>query len=165
MSKGTGQPRLLRAGDGEVRGAIEGVRDRFMIDARDTESRFSMLQHLMPAKALAAPWHLHTREDEYSFVLEGRMGALLGEDEVFAEAGDLVFKPRGQWHTFWNAGDKPAVILEIISPGGLEDAFRAMEELGDEVTPEALDKIIRPYGAEADFERTMAIIEQYGLTF
>ena len=77
----------------------------------------------MPAKGLAAPLHRHNREDEYSFVLEGRMGALLGDDVVYAEPGDLVYKPRGQWHTFWNAGDKPARILEIISPAGFEQFF------------------------------------------
>ena len=57
---------------------------------------------------LVAPLHRHTREDEYSFVLEGRMGALLGDEVVYAEAGDLAFKPGNQWHTFWNAGDSPA---------------------------------------------------------
>ena len=65
----------------------------------------------------AAPLHMHTREDEYSYVLEGRMGALLGDDVVYAEPGDFVFKPRDQWHTFWNAGDEPCRILEIIAPG------------------------------------------------
>ena len=58
----------------------------------------------MSPRALAAPLHLHTREDEYSYILEGRMGALLGDEVVEAGPGDLVFKPRDQWHTFWNAG-------------------------------------------------------------
>ena len=62
----------------------------------------------MPPRRLAAPLHKHSREDEYSYVLEGRMGAMLGDDVVYAEAGDTVFKPRDQWHTFWNAGDSPA---------------------------------------------------------
>jgi quercetin dioxygenase-like cupin family protein len=59
---------------------------------------------------LAAPLHRQTREDEYSYVLEGRVGALLGEQEGFGEVGDLIFKPRGQWHTFWNAGDVPPIV-------------------------------------------------------
>jgi cupin domain len=54
------------------------------------------------------------------------MGALLGDDVVHAEVGDLVFKPRNQWHTFWNAGDGPCRILEIISPGGFEHCFDQM---------------------------------------
>lgn len=48
----------------------------------------------MPPRRLAAPIQKHSREDEYSFVLEGRMGALLGDETVYAEAGDLAFKPR-----------------------------------------------------------------------
>jgi len=56
--------------------------------------------------------HRHSREDEYSYVLEGRVGALLGEEVVIGEPGDLIFKPRGQWHSFWNAGYEPARILE-----------------------------------------------------
>ena len=58
------------------------------------------------------------------------MGALLGKDVVYAEPGDLVFKPRNQWHTFWNAGDTPCRLLEIISPAGFEHFFN---ELGEQM--------------------------------
>ena len=121
-----GGARVLGPGDGEIMGAPEGVRDRFMIGAKDSGGGFALVEHLMAPRALAAPLHRHSREDEYSYVLEGRVGALLGDEEVFGETGDLIFKPRGQWHTFWNAGDTPARILEMISPGGLEEAFREM---------------------------------------
>ena len=58
------------------------------------------------------------------------MGALLGDDVVEAGPGDLVFKPRDQWHTFWNAGDEPCRILEIISPAGFEQFFRELDAPG-----------------------------------
>ncbi len=157
--------RVLRVGDGDVLGAIEAVRDRFMIEAAETAGRFALLQHLMPGKALAAPLHRHSREDEYSFVLKGRLGAILGDEEVFADAGELVFKPRGQWHTFWNAGDEPAIILEIISPGGFEQAFREIHALGDALTPEKMAEIAARYGCEADFEATGPLMERHGLVF
>lgn len=80
----------------------------------------------MPPKTLVAPMHLHAREDEYSFVLEGRMAAKLGDDIVYANAGDFVFKPREQWHTFWNPDDTPCRILEIISPAGSEHFFASL---------------------------------------
>jgi len=57
----------------------------------------------VPARAGRPPLHRHTREDEYSYVTEGRVGALLGDDVVVGGPGDLIFKPRNQWHTFWNA--------------------------------------------------------------
>jgi CBS domain-containing protein len=84
----------------------------------------------MGPRALGAPLHRHTREDEFSYVLEGRVGTLLGDDVVYANPGDLVCKPRGQWHAFWNAGDDPARILEIISPAGFEQFFAALMDLG-----------------------------------
>ena len=103
----------------------------------------------MPPRALAAPLHRHNREDEYSFVLEGRMGALLGDDVVEAGPGDLVYKPRGQWHTFWNAGDEPARILEIISPAGFEQFFAELAPLaaGGAPDPEAFGELCAPLRA------------------
>ena len=79
-----------------------------MIDGGEADGRFSLVEHPMSGRALAAPLHRHTHEDEYSYVLEGRVGALLGDEVLIASPGDLIFKPRNQWHTFWNAGDEPA---------------------------------------------------------
>src|SRR5919205_403714 len=94
---------------------------RFMLGAEETAGgAFSLVEHPIAPRTLAAPLHRHGREDEYSYVLEGRIGALLGDEVLVAEAGDLLFKPRNQWHTFWNAGDEPARILEIIAPAGFE---------------------------------------------
>src|SRR4051812_13439418 len=108
-------PKIVGPRDGKA-GSLGSIGVRFMIDTEETaEGGFSLIEHPMPPRALAAPLHRHSREDEYSYVLEGRMGALLGDEVVYAEAGDLVFKPRDQWHTFWNAGDEPCRILEIIS--------------------------------------------------
>ena len=103
----------------------------------------------MSPRALAAPLHRHTREDEYSYVLEGRMGALLGDDVLEAGPGDLVFKPRGEWHTFWNAGDEPCRILEIISPAGFERFFAELVDLGGvaQADPEAARRAVRPLRA------------------
>ena len=64
---------------------------------------------------LAAPIHRHSREDEYSLVLEGRLGVFQDDEEVFAGPGELVLKPRGHWHTFWNAGPEPLRVLELIT--------------------------------------------------
>src|SRR3954466_8992886 len=111
-------------------GFLGSIGVRFMIDGSEAGQRFSLVEHPMSPRALAAPLHRHTREDEYSYVLEGKMGALLGDDVVVAEAGDLVHKPRNQWHTFWNAGDEPCRILEIIAPAGFEDFFREVDALG-----------------------------------
>ncbi|MCZ7543230.1 MAG: cupin domain-containing protein [Anaerolineae bacterium] len=146
-------------------GAPDVVRDRFMVSGVEAGGGFALVEHLMPPRALAAPLHLHTREDEYSYVLEGRVGALLGDEEVFGEVGDLIFKPRQQWHTFWNAGDVPARILEIISPGGFEQAFREMHAFGDTPDPAVIAEIANRYGVAVDFEATEPILQRHGLVF
>ncbi len=119
---GSGGPRLIGPDDGKSVD-LGSVGVRFMVWTAETGGGFSLVEHPIPPRMLVAPVHRHSREDEYSFVLEGRMGALLGDDVVYAEEGDLVFKPRDQWHTFWNPEEKPCRILEIISPGGFEGFF------------------------------------------
>ena len=137
-----------------------------MIDGHDASERFSLVEHPMSPRALAAPLHRHTREDEYSFVLEGRMGALLGDDVVEAGPGDLVFKPRNQWHTFWNAGDEPCRILEIISPAGFEQFFRELVALGGAIKadPEELAQLNGRYGLEMRPDSVPGLLERFGLT-
>jgi len=83
----------------------------------------ALIEHIVPPRVLAAPLHRHSGEDEYSVVLEGRLGVFQDGDEVVATPGDVVFKPRDHWHTFWNAGDEPLRILELIAPGGIEELF------------------------------------------
>ena len=144
-------------------GHLGGIGVRFMAWADETGGGFSLVEHPIAPRTLAAPWHMHTREDEYSYVLEGRLGALLGDDEVYAEAGDFVFKPRNQWHTFWNAGDVPCRVLEIIAPGGFEHMFREMGELTSEPTPENLADFSERYGIQFDPEGTMRVAQRFGL--
>ena len=158
-------PRILTAADGVVLGDPAGVRDRFLVDGADAAGRFALVQHLFAPRALAAPLHRHHREDEYMYVVYGRIGAVLGDDEVIGEPGDLVFKPRDQWHTFWNAGDGPAAVLELISPAGLEQFFRWLDELSEPPTPQQLAEMATPYDCDADPEGTRRIIERHGLTF
>ena len=144
---------------------------RMMAWTEETGGGFSLVEHPMPPRALAAPVHRHSREDEYSYVLEGRMGALLGDDTVYAEPGDFVFKPRDQWHTFWNAGDEPCRILEIISPGGFEHFFdelgSAMAALADGEPPDpaALGELGARYGLEFKPESVPQLCAEHGLEF
>src|SRR4051812_19644480 len=146
-------------------GFLGSIGVRFLIDGHEAGEQFSLVEHPMSPRALAAPLHRHTREDEYSYVLEGRMGALLGDEVVEAGPGDLVFKPRNQWHTFWNAGDEPCRILEIISPAGFELFFRELDALGGALNaaPEQLAALNERYGQEMRPESVPELLERFGL--
>jgi mannose-6-phosphate isomerase-like protein (cupin superfamily) len=148
-------------------GFLGSIGVRFMIDGAEAGQRFSLVEHPMSPRALAAPLHRHTREDEYSYVLQGRMGALLGDDVVEAGPGDLVFKPRDQWHTFWNAGDAPCRILEIIAPAGFERFFAELVDLGGvtRAEPQILADLCARYALEMDPGSVPGLVERFDLRF
>jgi mannose-6-phosphate isomerase-like protein (cupin superfamily) len=158
-------PRIIGPRDGKAVD-LGSVGVRFMAWAGETGGGFSVVEHPIPPRTLVAPVHRHSNEDEYSFVLEGRMGALLGEDVVYAGVGDLAFKPRNQWHTFWNPDDRPCRILEIISPGGFEGFFEELAGLmaGPELDPAQLGELGARYGLEFDPDSVPRLCVEHGLT-
>ena len=94
------------------------------------------------------------------------MGALLGDDVVYGEPGDFIFKPRDQWHTFWNAGEGPCRILEIISPGGFEHYFDELAETmaRPDFNPGMVPEIAARYALDVDPEGTARVCAEHGLT-
>jgi mannose-6-phosphate isomerase-like protein (cupin superfamily) len=152
--------------DGKL-GFLGTIGVRFMIWGAEAGEQFSLVEHPMSPRALAAPLHRHSREDEYSYVLRGRLGALLGDEVVFAEPGDLVFKPRNQWHTFWNASDEPTSILEIISPAGFEGFFRELSDQGGVTNLErsVMASLCERYGLEMKPESVPELVQRFHLRF
>jgi hypothetical protein len=75
------------------------------------------------------PPHIHHAEDELSYVLEGRFGVRVGDEEATADPGTYIFKPRGIAHTFWNPGPGPARLIEIIWPAGFDRFFDRLGEI------------------------------------
>jgi len=144
---------LVAPGEGEValRGGVGVVRK---ISAA-SDGAFSVVEHPLESGALAAPPHTHADVDEYSFVIEGEIGVLMGEETFRAPAGSYVLKARGVPHTFWNAGPAPARVLEIISPAGFERYF---EELAGILAS-------TPLGEPPDFVKIAEIAGRYGTTF
>ena len=81
-------------------------------------------------------------------MLEGEVGFEVGDEVFTAAAGQLVAKPRGIWHAFWNAGDVPARVLEVISPAGFERYFAELQAR---------------YGLEMDFASIERLSREHGL--
>ena len=156
--------RVLTAGAGEITGD-DVLSDRYLVDGPETQGRFALVEQSVAPRTLAAPLHRHSREDEYSFVLAGTLGVIQDGLELTASTGDLVFKPRGHWHTYWNAGDEVLRILEVISPAGIENLFRQLAEPGGEYDPGSLPALAGQFGCDVDFERTMPLAQRHGLVF
>jgi mannose-6-phosphate isomerase-like protein (cupin superfamily) len=124
----TARAGLVPAGDAVP--LLEGSLGALLLAGReDTAGGPAFVVHDLAPRALGSPVHTHTHEDEWSFVLIGAVGVEVGGSSSVARAGDLVLKPRGVPHAFWNAGDEPARLLEVITPGGFEDYFAALGEV------------------------------------
>jgi quercetin dioxygenase-like cupin family protein len=141
---------------------------RFMIGGEQTDGHFALVEHPIGPRALAAPMHTHEHEDEYTYVLEGKVGVQIGEEVLVALAGDLVFKPRGIPHAFWNPADEPARALEIISPAGFERYFAELAPLfppanEGPLDEEAVGAVRDKYGLEMDMGSIPVLAERHGL--
>jgi mannose-6-phosphate isomerase-like protein (cupin superfamily) len=140
-----------------------GLGVHWKIDGPYSGGRFAVVHHPIAPRALAAPLHYHHNEDEYTYVLEGELGALLGDEVLTAGPGTWVFKPRRQWHTFWNAGDKPCHIIEVISPAGFEDYFREVAAAWGDLG--RFREINRKYSLDMDFDSVPVLCKRFGVTF
>ena len=141
--------------------------NRFLLRSDRTEGRFAILEHTIAPRALAAPTHTHRNEDEYSFVLSGRMGAMIGDEVVEAGPGELVVKPRGVPHAFWNAADEETRVLELISPGGFEQYFADLAPLfAGDGPPDfaAIAAVQAHYELTMDVDSIGPLVERFGLT-
>src|SRR5262249_29803574 len=123
-------PRIaVEAGDGRSV-SLGGMGVVYKVSGADTGGAFAIVEHPIDPGRLVYP-HVHLHEDEYSYVLEGTIGARVGDQEIVAGPGSYVIKPRGLMHTFWNAGPGPARLLEVIAPAGFEAYFAEIAEAGD----------------------------------
>jgi quercetin dioxygenase-like cupin family protein len=123
----------------------------YAIGAAETDGRLSMLEVTIPPRTLIKP-HLHTREDEFSLVLAGRIGVRAGDattDEV--PTGSWLIKPRSVPHAMWNVSDEPARVLEVVIPGGLERYF-------EEIAP-----VLKEHGPDWT-QRYNTLADAHGLT-
>ena len=145
---------------------LQHIGVRFMISGEQTGGLFSVVEHPIDPASLAAPYHTHASEDEYSIVLEGEVGFALDEQVLVGRPGDTIFKPRNVRHTFWNAGETPARILEIITPAGFENYFAEVGEVFATPGPPdlaALGAIAGRYGLTMERDSIPELIAKHGL--
>lgn len=145
---------LISPGEGRIilQGGV-GVVGKVSGDA--TGGAYSVVEHPLEPGVLGAPPHTHVDVDEVSFVIEGEIGVMIGDEEFTAGPGSYVVKPRGIPPTFWNSGPGRARMLDIISPAGLETYF---EELANVLSS-------TPPGEPPDFGKITEVAGRHGMTF
>jgi mannose-6-phosphate isomerase-like protein (cupin superfamily) len=156
----------IKLSPGEGRTAdLANLGNRYLIDSAQTDGRFALIEHTIPPRKLAAPMHVHEREDEYSFLLSGRMGAQVGDEVVEAGPGELVFKPRAVWHAFWSASDEETHVLELISPGDFAGYFEEIAPLVSAEQPDfaKLREAQARYALTMDMDSIGPLIERHRL--
>ena len=103
---------------------VAGHHVRFRLTSAETNGSFSVVEVSSPPGMFVPP-HTHRVEDEVFFVLEGTYEFTLPTGPLIAPAGTLVYVPKGVLHGFRNAGDAPARLLDLHTPGGFEGFFEA----------------------------------------
>lgn len=140
---------------------------RWGIGADQTDGQTSVLEVTIPPRTLIKP-HVHSREDEYTVVLDGPIGVRTGDDVVEeVPAGSWLVKPRSVPHAMWNLGERPARVLEIVVPGGLERYFEQIEPILRQKGPEWTARYRQAaddYGLEILDDWTDELKERYGIT-
>lgn len=165
----TAPPTAARAGVVRAGAAVpllEGPLGALLLASRGDTGGPAFVVHDLAPRALGSPVHTHAHEDEWSFVLSGRVGVEVGETSSVAEPGDLVLKPRGVPHAFWNDGDDPARLLEVITPGGFENYFTALHEVLDVAGPPDLARLVevaQRFGLDIDPGSIPRLVATHGL--
>ena|SRR5215203_1726831 len=125
--QGANERFMLPSGEGKSVW-LGGLGVDFKIYGEQTAGSLSIVEHPIEPGRLVPP-HVHADEDEYSYILQGEIGARIGNQEIGATPGSYVFKPRAIPHTFWNAGSQSAKLIEVISPAGFEKFFDELAEI------------------------------------
>ena len=135
-----------------------GDRYTFLVTGKDTGGAYFAMEAFVPPGG-GPGLHIHTREDETFYVLEGYVEFLLGEETVVAEPGDFVNVPRGVVHRFRNAGAETARLVLTFTPAGIEGFF---EETLDSAPSDAEEV---PSNSEEVAARYAAVAPRYGMAF
>jgi quercetin dioxygenase-like cupin family protein len=117
------------------------------IKSKDTNGVFSVMEFVTPpGKGVAL--HVHEREDELVYLLEGEIEVTLGNQKMKAIPGVMALLPRGIPHGFTNIGNKPSRLLDTILPGQFDNYFVELAALfaAGDPSEEQIDALSRKYG-------------------
>jgi mannose-6-phosphate isomerase-like protein (cupin superfamily) len=142
----------LELGEGE---AIWFLHGRMTIKAtgQSTQGGYGLTEAVIPP-GFSPPLHIHDREDESFYLVEGELTLRCGDQTYSATAGSFIFHPRGVPYSFVVESDRPVRMLNLMTPGGGEGFFI---EAGRPAQDEGL-----PPGGPIDIEQLRRVSEKYG---
>jgi quercetin dioxygenase-like cupin family protein len=149
------QPTLRKLGEGRTI-AVVGDVYRFLATGEDTEGKYAMWEAIVPPGG-GPPPHVHSREQEGFYILEGEITVLVGDKRLVAGPGMFANMPVGSLHSFKNETDRPARMLISVAPAGLEQMFF---EVGQAVPAGATTA---PPPTKEEIEKMLAIALRYGV--
>ena len=117
------------------------------LGVEETGGRYSFIEDVTPAGA-GTPLHVHHREDEGFYILEGDYVFEVSGQRYDAHAGDFVFVPKDTPHRFLNIGQSAGTMLLTLEPGGLEIFFEELAAITGPPSPEILAPVFEKYGLE-----------------
>ncbi len=138
------QPILNDAGSGYTFTML-GATMRLLATAAGTAGRFTVLEQVTPA-GWGPPRHMHSREDEIFYILEGTYELHVGDERKTVSVGASAVLPRHVPHGFRNVAPTPSRLLSVIAPGGLEEYFLAVARCSVPPNPAQLVELARPFG-------------------
>src|SRR5689334_20933984 len=114
-------PTRRAPGEGRTIGVVGDIY-RFLATGAETDGKYALWEAIVPPGG-GPPPHIHSREEEGFYVLEGEITFQLGEDRFVAQAGTFANMPVGSLHSFTNASGKSARMLISVAPAGIEQMF------------------------------------------
>ena len=150
----THPPTLRKPGEGPTIGVVGDVY-RFLATGEDTNGNYAMWDAIVPPGG-GPPPHVHTREEESFYILEGEITFQIGDKQVLAGAGMFANIPSGTLHSFKNESGKLAKMLITVAPAGLEKMFF---EVGVPLSP---DSTSTPLPTKEEVEKLLAVAPKYG---
>lgn len=119
---------VVRPGEGRVIRHPSGAVINIKVRSKETSGSYSLLESVLPAGGRVPP-HIHHREDEATYVLDGELTIQIGGSTIRAQAGSYVVVPRDVSQSFTNSGTTPCRFLTYFTPGGNEQFFEDADEL------------------------------------
>ena len=135
---------------------ISGDYWKIVASSEDTENKYAMMDVTILPKNGVKP-HIHTREDEALYIIEGQFDLQYGDQTISATNGFHLFMKRGIFHSFKNVGNNEGKLLIIFIPGGCEKLY---EELGIPVTD--IKAFSKPY-TFPNFVKVFQLLRKYGI--